>query len=55
MIYGIIDYNVIHEEKNFDQKQIHPADKSKQSYAITDAFFLKSGSILSSSEKFFSE
>ena len=33
-----------YSEKNFDQKQIHPADKSKQSYVITDAFFLKSGS-----------
>ena len=31
-------------EKSFDVKQIHPADKTGKSYAISDVFFLKTGS-----------
>lgn len=32
-------------ESYFDNKQIHPADKTNKSYVLTDAFFLKTGSV----------
>jgi len=32
-------------DTSFNQKDIHPADKTKKSYVVSDAFFLKKGSI----------
>ena len=32
-------------ETNFDVKQFHPTDKSGKSYAVSDGFFLETGSI----------
>tara|TARA_Y100000590_G_scaffold98153_1_gene111700 strand:+ start:4778 stop:5353 length:576 start_codon:yes stop_codon:yes gene_type:complete len=32
-------------EKSIDTKTIHPADKSRKSYAIADIFFIDSGSV----------
>ena len=32
-------------ETNLDFKQIHPSDKSNKSYAISDMYFLDTGSV----------